>query len=370
MGHERPRGNRRIIALVRQHGGGAGGGFRGPRRARHEQQAAAPAEHIVAIAVGGRRGGDGGGDRCASGGGGASGGKVLKEGPTSLRSAPRSRARPLPRQPVQHAPDRRFKAGDERAGVPPLPAPPNHRRPRRERVTIRRSSRTRSVGRHQARTRARRCRAPPLPLPRRPPVGCGGGQPVGCRAEAADELCRRRWGKCPRPPPPQRPRGRPGAGRVAGMADHLRRGGERQGGRDRPTGGGARAVVFAAITVGAVVSVVAVTATAALSVCGAVVGVCAAALPAAHGNWRRRRRRRLPPARPGGAAGELVEHLRCHADHGRVARGGSSGGGGGGGGGDRPTVAVAMADESVGPTRMAASNGALPRRARATDRLG
>jgi len=49
------------------------------------------------------------------------------------------------------------------------------------------------------------------------------------------------------------------------MADGPRRGGERQGGRDRPTGGGARAVVLAAITVGAVVAVVAVTSTAALS---------------------------------------------------------------------------------------------------------
>jgi len=194
-----------------------------------------PAERVVAVAGGGRRGGDGGGGRCASGGGGACGGRVPNECPKSLRSAPRSRARPLPRQHVKHAPGRRVKAGDELAGFPPLTATPNHRRPRRERVSIRRSNHTRSVGRRQARIRARRCRAPPLPLPPRPPVGCGGGQPVGCSAEAADEHCRRRCGKRPRPSPRQRPRGRPGAGRMAEMADHLRRGGERQGGRDRPT---------------------------------------------------------------------------------------------------------------------------------------
>ena len=239
----------------------------------------------MAFAGGGRRGGDGGGGRCASGGGGASGGKVPNECPTSLRSAPRSRARPLPLHHVKHAPDRRFKAGDDRAGVPPLPAPPNYCKPRRERVTICRWNSTRSVCRRQSRTHARRCGAPPLPFPLCPPVGYSGGQPVGCSAEAADEHCRRRCGKRPRPPPRQRPRGRPGVGRVAGMADHLRRGDERLGGRDRPTGGGALAFVFAAITQGAVVAVVAVTATAAHPVGGAGVGFRAAALPAAQGNW-------------------------------------------------------------------------------------
>jgi len=78
----------------------------------------------------------------------------------------------------------------------------------------------------------------------------------------------------------------------------------------------------------------------------------------------------VPGGAPPSRRARLKRHLRCHADHGRVARGGSSGGGGGGGGGDRTTVAAATAEESLGPTRMAASNGVLPRRARATTRLG